>query len=76
MNALGTVEFNGRRADVHFSVPKEGDMPEKAQVEIFLIKASVEVELESGQPIITHVLFEFMSKFGEIRSIRDSARQE
>jgi hypothetical protein len=32
MNALGTVEFNGRRADVHFSVPKEGDMPEKAQV--------------------------------------------
>lgn len=38
MNALGKVEFNGRRADVHFSVPKEGDMPEKAQVWMRLTK--------------------------------------
>jgi hypothetical protein len=43
---------------------------------MFLLKASVEVELESGQPLITHTLFEFMSKFGEIRSIRDSDKQE
>jgi len=33
MATLSSLEFNGRRADVHFSVPKEGDLAEKAQVD-------------------------------------------
>jgi hypothetical protein len=33
------------------------------------------VELSGSQPsIANHILFEFMSKFGEIRSLRDDAK--
>lgn len=32
MAALNDIEFGGRKADFHYSIPKEGDPPEKAQV--------------------------------------------
>ena len=32
IDTLGSLEFRGREADLHFSVPKEGELPEKAQV--------------------------------------------
>lgn len=34
-------------------------------------QASVTVTFDGGEPLVTHVLFEFMSKFGEIKSVRD-----
>jgi hypothetical protein len=33
MNSLKDLEFNGRKADLHYSLPKEGDQ-EKNQVEV------------------------------------------
>ena len=32
MAALQGLSFNGRKCDIHYSIPKEGDRPEKSQV--------------------------------------------
>jgi hypothetical protein len=33
MAALGnSLEFAGRKVDIHYSIPRDGDAPEKAQV--------------------------------------------
>ncbi|KAJ3314873.1 hypothetical protein HDV04_005294 [Boothiomyces sp. JEL0838] len=64
MAGLNNVEFKGRKADIHYSLPKEGDREQN--------QGSVNVELVgSRSDLLNQDLYEFMSKFGEIQSIRD-----
>jgi hypothetical protein len=63
MDGLQELEFGGRKADLHYSLPKEGDQ-EKNQ-------GSIDIELvQSSGPLDETELLEFMSQYGEIRGIR------
>lgn len=63
MAGLQNLEFRGRKADIHYSLPKEGDQ-EKNQ-------GSLEIELvDCNEDMIDSELFDYMSRFGEVRVIR------
>jgi hypothetical protein len=59
---LQELEFKGRKADIHYSLPKEGDQ-EKNQ-------ASIDVEIMANE-INDKDLQDYMSPFGELRIIRN-----
>ncbi|KAI8899162.1 hypothetical protein BC833DRAFT_586729 [Globomyces pollinis-pini] len=64
MMGLQNIEFRGRKADIHYSLPKEGDR-EKNQ-------GSVSVELVGSRSELNNQqLFEYMSRFGEVKVVRD-----
>ncbi|KAJ3275471.1 hypothetical protein HDV01_000298 [Terramyces sp. JEL0728] len=64
MAGLNNVEFKGRKADIHYSLPKEGDREQN--------QGSVSVEfVGTRSELLNQDLYEYMSKFGEIQSIRD-----
>ena len=59
------IEFRERKADIHYSLPKDGSRDSN--------QGTVDVELAGTQDIIfNEQLFEFMSKYGEIRKLRDN----
>jgi hypothetical protein len=67
MNAMKGVEdkleFRGRKADVHYSLPKEGDQ-EKNQASLDVVYS------ESSERVSDHALQDYMTKFGEVRSVK------
>ena len=64
MSNLKNIEFHGRKADIHYSLPKDGEKDSN--------QATVEVELAGTQDfILNEQLYVYMSKYGDIRSVRD-----
>ena len=62
MNALTDLEFKGRKAQIHYSLPKDGDQAKN--------QATLDIEYEGSDSITEVDLKESLSKFGEIRSIK------
>ncbi len=76
MIGLQNLEFGGRAADIHYSLPKEGDQEKNQVFMSFDCKGSVDLELiDTNEPIDDQQLLDFMSKFGEIRLVRNVTDQ-
>ena len=64
MNTLKDLEFRGRKAQIHYSLPKEGDQSKN--------QASLDVEYKGENSVTEQELVDYMSQYGEIRSVKQS----
>ena len=60
-NTLTDLKFHGRPAEIHYSLPKEGDQSKN--------QASLDVEYE-GPGLTEQELSDYMSKFGAVKNIK------
>ena len=70
-NALQNYEFNGRKIDVHFSLPKDGEV-EKVSCDETKDQGTLLLTVKNpSKDISTKDVEQLMSAFGDVKCIRD-----